>query len=257
MSFHAISRDESFEPSEDGPTPLIQCKRRKLQNSCFQSQFNSDSVSEENHPFNEELLKRKSSFTCSDLPQCQALSRQLQSDLTAFIESAKEMFTAHNMHLFEFFVTEHGDITSAAFIQKEMEFVSQAIVIYLQEFIPSSTYLELLETASHITAAAFYQNIDADAINSDTSNRHFSVISESPTDISERSVSFLNPSPISRPMSSLGYMAIVDDLSELNFHNNLEKVSAISSPTSQMSQKTVIDRRDFEFDDCHGAILSP
>mmetsp|Transcript_21685 Transcript_21685/g.20985 ORF Transcript_21685/g.20985 Transcript_21685/m.20985 type:complete len:265 (-) Transcript_21685:111-905(-) len=182
-AFYAIQNDKDIDNKVDNCSATY--KRRKLQNSCFNSQFVDNSSQE--------------------IEKFQSLSLQLQCDLPAFIDRAKEVFRNNNKE-------NIPDNSSSTFLQSQEEFVNTAVGVYLQHFMPSSSP-KLWKLANNITSTAFSQDIDAanmDARNADCYNRSFED------------------------------MTIIDDSMDKSLENDESLHNADTSC------------QDFEFNDCHG-----
>jgi hypothetical protein len=144
--FYAIQNDKDIDTKVDNCSATY--KRRKLQNSCFNSQFVDNSSQE--------------------IDKFWSFSLQLQCDLPAFIDRAKEVFRNNNKE-------NIPDNISSTFLQYQKEFVNTAVGVYLQHFMPFRCP-KLWTLAYNITSTAFSQDIDAtniDAQNADCYNRSF------------------------------------------------------------------------------------
>jgi hypothetical protein len=144
--FYAIQNDKDIENEVDKCSATN--KRRKLQNSCFNSQFVDNSP--------------------QGIDKFLSFSLQLQCDLPAFIDRAKEVFSNNNKE-------NIPDNSSFTFLQNQKEFVNTAVEVYLQHFMPFKCS-RLWALASNITSTAFSQDIDAtnmDARNADCYSRSF------------------------------------------------------------------------------------
>jgi hypothetical protein len=145
-AFYAIQNDKDIDNKVDNCSATY--KRRKLQNSCFNSQFVDNSSQE--------------------IDKFQLFSLQLQCDLPSFIDRAKEVFRNNNKE-------KIPDNSSSTFLQNQKEFVNTAVGVYLQHFM-TSRCPKLWTLANNITSTAFSQVADAtnmDTRNADCYNRPF------------------------------------------------------------------------------------
>ena len=222
MIFFAITDDRD----ERSTFETHCCKRRRSQNDCFNSQHNCSSP----HEMNKKAKFLSGGSVKYPIPSNSDTNfapAQLLADLPAFVERAKQLFRENNSQLHEELTVISDSCTiSDTFLTKQAYFVNRAVMIYLQYFVPPSSYHKLSSMLSSIFVDSSTRT--AEVADLDTEDNRTSTPFSSG-----------NCSPTACTVDSLKQMSFDDDFDV--FENVLDNSSSNYCPYDDLS-----------FDQCDG-----
>jgi hypothetical protein len=147
MTFFSISNDYEIWNRHRSQS----CKRRKIQDSHLSTETLCNVREELKYIHADRRLITMNAEL--NKPPLQILMRQLLCDLHAFIMHAKQLFNDN----YDPSRAQSSTDSATSLNEKQMEFVSHAIVAYLDHFAPSEAILELLKTSAQIFKNSFQQ----------------------------------------------------------------------------------------------------